>query len=34
LNTQSFSHASLVSQLEFDGFTPAQAEYGVGTTGL
>jgi hypothetical protein len=29
-----FSRSGLIDQLEFEGFTPAQAEYGVGTTGL
>lgn len=34
LSYSSFSHSSLVDQLEFEGFTPEQAEYGVSTTGL
>ncbi len=29
-----FSRAGLIDQLEFEGFTPEQAEYGVSTTGL
>lgn len=29
-----FSRAGLVDQLIFEGFTPAQAEYGVSQTGL
>ncbi len=34
LKFSSFSHSGLVDQLVFEGFTPEQAEYGVGTTGL
>lgn len=34
LKMTSFSHAGLVEQLTFEGFTPEQAEYGVSTTGL
>ena len=34
LSSSSFSHSGLVDQLEYEGFSPAQAEYGVGTTGL
>jgi hypothetical protein len=29
-----FSHSGLVQQLEYDGFTPAQAAYGVHAAGL
>jgi Host cell surface-exposed lipoprotein len=29
LDYQSFSRSSLIDQLEFEGFTPEQAEYGV-----
>jgi hypothetical protein len=31
---QPFSHDALVQQLVFDGFTQAQAEYGVSQTGI
>jgi hypothetical protein len=34
LSHMSFSHSGLVHQLVYEGFTPEQAEYGVGTTGL
>ncbi len=34
LDSSSFSHNGLVEQLVFEGFTQAQAEYGVSTTGL
>lgn len=34
LKMSAFSHASLVDQLTFEGFTPEQAEYGVGKAGL
>ena len=34
LKYDSFSRSGLITQLEFEGFTPAQAEYGVSTTGL
>jgi Host cell surface-exposed lipoprotein len=29
LESGSFSRSGLIEQLEFEGFTPAQAEYGV-----
>jgi hypothetical protein len=29
-----FSHSGLVDQLVFEGFTPAEAEYGVSANGL
>ena len=31
---QAFSRSGLVDQLEFDGFTPAQALYGARAAGL
>jgi hypothetical protein len=34
LDYTSFSRGGLIDQLEFDGFTPAQAQYGVAATGL
>ncbi|NNH07649.1 hypothetical protein HLB10_11220 [Cellulomonas fimi] len=34
LEFMAFSHAGLVEQLVFEGFSPEQAEYGVSTTGL
>jgi hypothetical protein len=34
LRSSSFSRSGLISQLLFEGFTQAQADYGVGTTGL
>jgi hypothetical protein len=34
LKYTSFSHSSLIDQLVYDGFTQAQAEHGVSTTGL
>ena len=34
LKTMAFSRAGLIDQLIFEGFTQAQAEYGVSTTGL
>ncbi|HEY3575314.1 MAG TPA: Ltp family lipoprotein, partial [Arthrobacter sp.] len=34
LEYTSFSRAGLIDQLLFEGFTPAQAEYGVSKTGL
>ena len=34
LEYTSFSRSGLIDQLVFEGFTQAQAEYGVGTTGL
>ena len=34
LDYTSFSRGGLIQQLEFDGFTPSQAAYGVSTTGL
>lgn len=34
LEMMAFSRSSLVEQLQFEGFTPEQAEYGVSTTGL
>lgn len=30
LATQHFSKSDLIGQLEFDGYTPTQATYGVG----
>ena len=30
----SFSRSKLISQLEFEGFTTAQAEYGANSVGL
>jgi colicin import membrane protein len=32
--TSSFSHSGLIEQLEYEGFTHAQAGYGVNQTGL
>ncbi|WP_276927587.1 Ltp family lipoprotein, partial [Faecalibaculum rodentium] len=29
LDTMSFSYDGLIEQLEFEGFTPEQAQYGV-----
>ncbi len=34
LDYTSFSRDGLINQLEFDGFTNAQAVYGVDATGL
>ncbi len=34
LKYSSFSRTGLIDQLVFEGFTQAQAEYGVSTTGL
>ena len=34
LDTGSFSHSALVTQLVFEGYTRAQAEYGVKKVGL
>ncbi|WP_343206268.1 Ltp family lipoprotein [Arthrobacter yangruifuii] len=34
LDFMGFSHAGLVDQLMFEGYTPEQAEYGVSQTGL
>jgi len=34
LKYSSFSRSGLIDQLVFEGFTQAQAEYGVSTTGL
>jgi len=34
LGTSSFSRSALINQLEYDGFTPAQAQYGVSQAGL
>ena len=34
LDYSSFSHAGLVEQLEFEGFTPEQAEHGATSQGL
>ena len=34
LDFTSFSRSGLIDQLEFDGYSPAQAEYGVSQTGL
>jgi hypothetical protein len=34
LDYTSFSRSGLIGQLEFDGYTPEQAEYGVSQTGL
>ena len=33
LEYSSFSRSGLIGQLEFEGFTPAQAEYGVDAVG-
>ena len=34
LKSSAFSRSGLIKQLEYEGFTTAQAEYGVSTTGL
>ena len=34
LEFSTFSKSGLIDQLLFEGFTQAQAEYGVSTTGL
>ena len=34
LKYSAFSRTGLIDQLVFEGYTQAQAEYGVGTTGL
>jgi hypothetical protein len=34
LELTAFSRRGLIEQLVYDGFTQAQAEYGVSTTGL
>jgi Host cell surface-exposed lipoprotein len=34
LDYTAFSHGALISQLEYDGYTSAQAEYGVAAVGL
>jgi hypothetical protein len=34
LKYSAFSRSGLIEQLEYEGFTTAQAEYGVSTTGL
>jgi hypothetical protein len=34
LSLSAFSRGGLIDQLEYDGFTPAQAAYGVAGTGL
>ena len=34
LEYSAFSRSGLIEQLEYEGFTTAQAEYGVSTTGL
>ena len=34
LDYSAFSRSGLIDQLVYEGFTQAQAEYGVGTTGL
>lgn len=34
LDYSHFSHAGLVQQLEFEGYTRQQAEYGVSRAGL
>jgi hypothetical protein len=34
LDFMAFSRSGLIDQLVFEGFTQAQAEYGVSTTGL
>ena len=34
LYVSGFSHSKLVAQLEYEVFTPAQAEYGVAAAGL
>lgn len=33
LNTMSFSRSGLIEQLEYEGFTHSQAEYGVSQAG-
>lgn len=33
-NTMAFSRGSLIDQLEFDGFTTAQAKHGADAVGL
>jgi len=34
LDYSSFSRSGLIDQLKFEGYTQAQAEYGVSKTGL
>jgi hypothetical protein len=34
LDTMPFSRSGLIDQLEYEGFTPEQALYGVDQTGL
>ncbi|WP_373068810.1 Ltp family lipoprotein, partial [Gemmatimonas sp.] len=34
LKFSSFSRKGLIDQLKFEGFSAAEAEYGVNTTGL
>jgi len=34
LSFESFSRSGLIKQLEFEGFTQAQAEYGADSVGL
>ena len=34
LETSPFSRSGLIEQLEFEGYTPAQATYGVDKAGL
>ena len=34
LEMTGFSRSGLIDQLVYEGFTPAQAEFGVSTTGL
>jgi hypothetical protein len=34
LEFQAFSRSSLIQQLEFDGFTPEEAEHGANAVGL
>jgi hypothetical protein len=34
LDVSGFSRGGLIDQLEYAGFTPAQAEYGVAAAGL
>jgi hypothetical protein len=34
LEFSSFSRSGLIDQLEYEGFTPDQAEYGVNKAGL
>ena len=34
LEMSPFSRSSLINQLQYEGFTPSQAAYGVSATGL